>query len=83
MFHIKGLHLLKLKIKNLVSLFLGDLFRWPGSLFDKSIKSIAGMISHYTLVFLTKKESFQFSPLVNIQLKATQVESTSEGQNFL
>lgn len=38
------------------------------------------MISYSILVFLTKRERSQFGPLISIQLKATQVESTFEGR---
>ena len=38
------------------------------------------IVSHFILVLFTRKEKSQFSPLANIKLKATWVESTSQGK---
>ena len=59
---------------------LGDSSRVWESWSARLTKSGVDIVSHSILVLFTRRERSQFSALINIELKATQVEQTSEGR---
>ena len=48
--------------------------------FARASKSGVDIVSYYSLVLFTRRERSQYSPLINVELKPTWVESTPEGR---
>lgn len=54
--------------------FVIESSRLQANWFAKLTKSGVDIVSHSILVLLTKRERSRFSPVMNIELKATQVD---------
>ena len=64
----------------IVVFLLGDLSRVWVSWLARWAKYGVDIVSHSILVLFTRRKRSQFSPLVNTELRAMQIESISEGR---